>query len=315
MSTSSRPLVSPSVVSMQYYSKEAKHIVYLTFQVGGNGGGDCLTSLRITREPSSSSSGSSTWSGWMRTAWKYGSTSSDTECTTSPSSVYWAWAVHWRGEPCTPKVKKLILTGCDHGYILDGGADVFVRISMATYIFTDRMILNVDGPVAGRTHNPSRPLVSPSVVSMQYYSKGALHIVYLGFQVGGDRGGDFLTSLHITRESSSSSSGSSSWSGWMRTAWEYGSTSSGIGCTTSSPSTYWVWAVNWRGESHEPRVKKLIVTGCNYGYIWDRGAHVFVTISMATHIFADRMILNTDGPLVCPRHNSDSNPWGWVVIP
>ena len=72
MSTSVRPLVSPSVVSMQYYSKEAKHIVYLTFQVGGDGGGDLLTSLRITREPSSSSSGSSTWSGWMRTAWEYG---------------------------------------------------------------------------------------------------------------------------------------------------------------------------------------------------------------------------------------------------
>ena len=302
MSTSSRPLVSPSVVSMQYYSKEAKHIVYLTFQVGGNGGGDCLTSLRITREPSSSSSGSSTWSGWMRTAWKYGSTSSDTECTTSPSSVYWAWAVHWRGEPCTPKVKKLILTGCDHGYILDGGADVFVRISMATYIFTDRMILNVDGPVAGRTHNPSRPLVSPSVVSMQYYFTDALHIVYLGLQGGGDRGRDFLASLHITRESSSFPSGSSSWSGWMRTPWEYGSTSSGIGCTTSG-------VVNWRGEPHEPRVKKLLVTGSGHG------ARVFVTISMATFIFTDRMILNADGPLVCSRHNSDSHPWEWVVIP
>ena len=70
---------------------------------------------------------------------------------------------------------------------------------MATHIFTDRMILNVDGPVACCTHNPSRPLVSPSVVSMQYYSKGALHIVYLGFQVGGDRGGESLTSLHIPR--------------------------------------------------------------------------------------------------------------------
>ena len=63
MSTSVRPLVSPSVVSMQYYSKEAKHIVYLSFQVGGDGGGEFLTSLRITRESSSSSSGSSTWSG------------------------------------------------------------------------------------------------------------------------------------------------------------------------------------------------------------------------------------------------------------
>ena len=76
MSTSVRPLVSPSVVSMQYYSKEAKHIVYLSFQVGGDGGGEFLTSLRITRESSSSSSGSSTWSGWMRTAWEYCNTSS-----------------------------------------------------------------------------------------------------------------------------------------------------------------------------------------------------------------------------------------------
>ena len=315
MSTSLRPLVSPSVVSMQYYSKEAKHIVYLSFQVGGDGGGEFLTSLRITRESSSSSSGSSTWSGWMRTAWEYGSTSSGTGCTTSPSSMYWVWAVHWRGEPNTPRVKKLLVTGCDHGYIWDGGADVFVRISMATHIFTDRMILNVDGPVACCTHNPSRPLVSPSVVSMQYYSKGALHIVYLGFQVGGDRGGESLTSLHITRESSSSSSGSSTWSGWMRTAWEYGSTSSGTGCTTSPSSMYWVWAVHWRGEPNTPRVKKLLVTGCDHGYIWDGGADVFVRISMATHIFTDRMILNTDEPLVCRRHNSNPNPWEWVVIP
>ena len=160
----------------------------------------------------------------------------------------------------------------------------------------------------------SRPLVSPSVVSMQYYSKGALHILYLSFQVGGDRGGDFLTSLRITRGSSSSSSGSSSWSGWMHTAWKYGSSSSGTGSTACPPSTYWVWAVNWHGEPYQPRVKKLLVTGCDHGYIYDGGARVFVRISMATFVFTDRMILNMDGPVLCRTHNSDSNLWEWVVV-
>ena len=121
--------VYPSVLTMQYKTKDKEHIMALAFEPSAHGQpARHVTGLRIIGE----STNDITWSGWMPMNWSF-------QRLPAAANGYvtskWALRVHWNGDALRSVLKVVHMHCEEEGFVEDWrGARLHVRLQMQTLV-------------------------------------------------------------------------------------------------------------------------------------------------------------------------------------